>query len=91
MTLPGTAAAKQKGAHGSGLAQADGCDGAANVLHGIVDGETGGDATTRRVDVQAYGFCWIVGFEEQKLCDDGRGCCLVDSAIQADDAFAKET
>lgn len=33
--------AEQQGAHGSGLADADGGDGGANVGHGVVDGKTG--------------------------------------------------
>ena len=88
--LPGGTAAEEQAAHGGGLPEADGGDGGADVLHGVVDGEAGGDAAAGGVDVEVEGFFGVVGFEEEELGDDAGGEGFVDFAVEADDAFFEE-
>ena len=83
-------ATQQQAAHGSGLAEADGRDGGSDVLHGVVDGEAGGDAAAGAVDVEVDVLVRVFGFEEEELGDDaGRGR-LFYFAVEADDAFFEE-
>ena len=85
--FPRRAAAEEQAAHGGRLAEADGADGAADVLHRVVDGEAGGDGPAGTVDVEVDGFLGVFGFEEEELGDDaGRGG-FFHFAVQADDAF----
>ena len=81
------AATQQQGAHGRGLADADGGDGRGDVGHCVVDGEAGGDGAAGAVDVEVYWLFGGVGFEEEELGDDGGGDGFVDGAVEADDAF----
>lgn len=91
ISLPLGTTAEQQGAHGSCLTKTDGGDGGLNVLHRVVDGETSRDAATGGVDVEVYGLLRVVGFEEEKLGDDGGRCCLFDFTVEADDALSEET
>ena len=83
-------AAEQQGSHRRRLPKADGRDGAADVLHRVVDGEAGGHAAAGRVDVEADGFLRVVGFEEQELRHDGGAEDFFDFAVQADYALFQE-
>lgn len=78
---------KQEGAHGGGLADADGGDGTRDVGHGVVNGETGGDRTAGGVDVEVYGLFGGIGFEKEELSYNGGGYAFVDGAIKTDDTF----
>lgn len=69
------------------MAEADGRHGGADVLQGVVDGEAGGDAAARGVDVEVYVFVRVFGFEPEELGDDGGGGGFFDFAVEADDAF----
>lgn len=61
-----------------------------DVSHGIVDCEASGDRSTRRVDVQRDWLRRRVRFEEEKLRNDGRRECVVNFAIEADDALLEQ-
>lgn len=87
--LLGGAAAEQQRAHRCSLPDAGGAHGRRYIGHGVVDGEAGGDATARAVDVELNRFLRGVGFEEQELGHDGGGDGLVDSAVEADDALLR--
>jgi hypothetical protein len=87
---PRRPAAEQQAAHRRCLPEADGRDGALDVLHGVVDGEPGGDAAAGRVDVQVDRLLGVLGLEEEELGDDrGRGD-FFDFAVEADDALFQE-
>jgi hypothetical protein len=72
------------------LANANGRDRGADVRHGVVDCEAGGNGSARRVYVEGYGFFWGVGFEVEELGDDGCGDGFVYFAVEADDAFLEQ-
>ena len=61
--LRGTPAKEQR-SHGRGLTDAGGGDGAGDVGHCVVDGETGGDGATRGIYVEVDGLFRGVGFEK---------------------------
>ena len=46
---------EQETAHTTGLANTPGADGRQDVLHGVVDGQAGGDTASGRVDVHVDG------------------------------------
>src|SRR5579863_3717592 len=50
--LFGSAAGEQHGGDGGSLSDAGGDDVGLDELHGVVDGEAGGDGTARRIDVE---------------------------------------
>lgn len=61
--LPSGPAAKEKRAHGGGLAETDCGDGRADVLEGVVDCQSRGYGAAGGVDVEVYVFVGVVGFE----------------------------
>lgn len=78
---------EQQTPHGRSLAHAYSADRAADVVHGVVDGEAGAHAAAGRVDVQRDGLLRVVGFEEEQLGDDHGGHGFFDFAVEADDAL----
>jgi hypothetical protein len=90
VALAGAPAGQQQRAHGRGLPHADGGDGAADVVHGVVDGHAGGDGAAGGVYVQGDGFGGVVGLEEEQLGSDGGGHGVVYFAVEADDALREE-
>ena len=54
--IPLTPPTEQQAPHGRSLAEADGGDGGADVLHGVVDCEAGGDGAAGGVDVEGDWF-----------------------------------
>lgn len=81
------ATTQQQRAHGRGLAHANRRHRRADVRHGVVDGEAGGDRPARGVYIQRDWLFGGVGFEEEELGDDVGGGGEVDFAHEADDAF----
>ncbi len=69
------------------MTEADGADLGRDVLAGIVDCETRGDAAAGGVDVEGNGFFGAVSFQEQERGGDGGGHAVVDFAVDGDDAF----
>src|SRR5262249_17853709 len=64
------AGGEQQGAHRGGLANAYGRDRRADVLHGVVDRQPGGDDPAWRVDVEGDILARVLRFEEQELGAD---------------------
>ena len=67
VSMPLLPAGEEKTAHARGHTEAEGVDGRGDVLHGIVDGQTGTDAAPGRVDVQFDGTPRVLGFEKEEL------------------------
>ena len=86
----GSPAAEYQTSHRRRLAHAHGGHGRGNVHHGVVDGETRGDAPAGGVDVEVYRRGRLVAFEEQELGDDAGGEGVVDRAVEADDSLGEE-
>jgi hypothetical protein len=51
---------------------------------------TGGDGAAGRVDVHGDGLFGAVGLEPEQLCHNGGGDCVVDRAIEANNALLVE-
>lgn len=83
-------AAEEKAAHGGGLAEADGGYGGGDVLHCVVDCETGGYAAAGGVYVEGDWFGGVVCFEEEELRGYAGGEGVFYFAVEADDAFFEE-
>lgn len=81
---------EEEGAHGGGLADAEGADGGADVLHGVVDGEAGGDDAAGGIDVHVDGLGGVLGFEEEELGNDDGGGVVGDGAVDADYPLLEE-
>ena len=71
--LAGCFGREEERAHGGGLADAERGDGAADVLHGVVDGEARGDDPAGGIDVEVDGLGGVLGLEEEQLRDEERG------------------
>ena len=74
-----------------GLADAEGDDIVLDVLHGVVDGEAGGDGAAGRVDVELDVLLWVFAGEEEHLRDDQVGDVVVDRRAEEDDVVAQQT
>lgn len=88
--LAGGTRSEEEGAHGGGLADAEGADGGADVLHGVVDGEAGGDDAAGGIDVHVDGLGGVLGFEEEELGNDDGGGVVGDGAVDADYPLLEE-
>ena len=77
--------------HAGGETQIDGDDFGFDVLHGIVNGQSGNDGTAGAVDVQINGFGGVFGIEVEHDTNDLIGEFVVDFGSQENDAFAIET
>jgi len=88
--LTGRPGREEERAHGGGLADAERGDGAADVLHGVVDGEPRGDDAPGAVDVEVDGLERVLGLEEEQLRDDERGRVVGDGPVDADDALLEQ-
>ena len=62
-----------------------------DVLHCVIDGQTGGYAATWGINVERDGLVWVVGFEKEELGDYAGAVVFFDLAVQADDAFFQKT
>ena len=65
-------------------------DGRSDVLHGVVNGETGGDGAAGGVDVEVYRGGGLVTLKEEELSDDRGGDAVVYGAVEADYALGEE-
>ena len=86
-SFPWRATRQEQRAHTGCLTNAGRCDWGVDVCHGVVDGEPGGHGAAGCVDIEGDGPVRGVGFEEEKLGDDGSGEGFVDGAVEADDAL----
>src|SRR3546814_1474901 len=79
----------QEAAHRRGLADADGADARANILHRVVDRHARRYDPARRVDVHIDVLLRIFRLEEQQLGDDQRRHLVLDLAGYEDAPFAQ--
>ncbi len=82
---------QQKCAHAGRLADAVGHHVVLDELHGVVDGQAGGDGAARRVDVKLNVLFRVFAGEEEHLRDDEIGHLVVDRRAKKDDVVAKQT
>src|SRR5690606_9212727 len=80
------ACTKQKSTHACRLADTDGADRTAHVLHRVEDRESSGDHAAGRVHVELDVLVGIFALQKQKLRDDDVGDVVVHRATQKDDA-----
>ena len=90
-TLALGAGAQQERAHRSRQTDADGRDIALNVLHGVVDGHTCGDAAAGAVDIELNVLIRILGFQVQQLGNHQTCGGVVDFFGQEHDAVVQQT
>src|SRR5207245_2049349 len=76
---------EQDGRHAGGQAHAHRHDAGLDVLHGVVDGQPGGDHATRAVDVETDVLVRILAVQEQELSHDHIGDLVVDGPANEDD------
>ena len=72
----GTAGQQQR-THGCGLPHAERGHVATDVLHGVIDGESGADHAPGLVDVEGDVFVRVLGFQKEKLGHDEAGHIVV--------------
>ena len=82
---------EQHRGHRRGLAEADGLDIGLDVLHRVVDGQSGRDRAAGRVDVDGDVLLGILGLEEQQLRDDQVRDVVVDGLAEEDDVVFEQT
>mmetsp|Transcript_5962 Transcript_5962/g.16188 ORF Transcript_5962/g.16188 Transcript_5962/m.16188 type:complete len:273 (-) Transcript_5962:25-843(-) len=85
------AGAQQEGSHAGGHTEADGGDVARDVLHGVVDGHTGGDGTTWGVDVEGDVLVRVLVGEVEELGDQDVGDLVIDALSQKEDSVLQQT
>ena len=81
---------QQEGAHARCLTEAEGGDVGLDEIHGVVDGHTGGDGTTRRIDVEMDVLIRIFCFKEEELRDNQVGRGVIDRADEEDDPLFQQ-
>src|SRR5579863_1772996 len=82
---------KKEGAHAGSLADAIGDDVVLDELHGVIDGETGGNGAPRGVDVERDVLLGILALEEEHLGDDKIRDLVVDGSTKKDNVVAQQT
>mmetsp|Transcript_41241 Transcript_41241/g.62515 ORF Transcript_41241/g.62515 Transcript_41241/m.62515 type:complete len:172 (-) Transcript_41241:205-720(-) len=80
-----------EGSHGGGKAEVDGDNLALDVLHAIVNGKTGDNASSRTVDVQVDRLVLILAVQVEHHANDLVGELVVDLASDEDDALSVQT
>ena len=85
------AAAQQHGAHAGGLADAVGVHVAGEELHGVIDGQAGGDAAAGGVDVEMDVLFGIGHLQEEQLGDDQVGDHVVHGRAEEHDPIHQQT
>ena len=88
--LASRAAREKNRSHGSGLAEAVGRHVGLHKLHRVVDGETGRNRATRRVDVNVDVLRLIDSIGEQQLGHHGVGHVVVDCCADEDDSVFEQ-
>src|SRR5688572_25153794 len=81
---------KENCSHRRCLSNADRGDVGLDVLHRVVDGQTGSNGATGRVDVDGDVFFGVLRFEEEELGDDQVGNVIVDRLAEEDDVVLQE-
>lgn len=61
-----------------------------DILHSVIDSETRGDDSARRIEVEVDWLRGVLGFEEKELRDDEGGGAIVDRPVDAHDALLQE-
>gem|GEM_PF-1203011 len=61
------------------------------VLHDVVNGESSGHVSARRIDVESNRSFWILFFEKKKLSNHGICHMRIDSIAQKDDTILKKS
>ena len=89
-TLARRAGGEQQAAGGGGHADADGADGAADVLHRVVHRQGGRDHAAGAVDVERDVLVRVLAFQEQQLGADQRCHAIIDLTGQEDNAFLQQ-
>ena len=90
MRLPFGPGGQQQRAHAGTLADAVGRHVARDPLHRVVDGQPGGDAAARAVDVQMDVGLGVLMRQDQHLGDDQVGDGVIDRRAQNDDAVLEQ-
>ena len=80
--LPLVPGRQQHGRRRGRLAEAEGRHVGLDELHGVVDGEQGGDVAARRVDVEVDVLVRLLGLQEEQLGADQVGHRVVDRACR---------
>src|ERR1700676_4085560 len=86
----GCAPGEENGGDGGGLSNASGNHVGLHELHGVIDGETGGDGTAWRIDIKLDIALGIFGLEEEHLCGGEVGDVIVDRRANEDDVLFEE-
>jgi hypothetical protein len=81
---------QQHRAHAGGHADTVGIHVAGQKLHGVVNGQAGGDGAAGRVDVDVDVFFGIVHLQEEELRYDGVGDVVIDRRSEKDDPVLQE-
>ena len=89
-TLSLLAGHEEHGCHRSGHAGADGGYVAVDILHSVVDAETGVDRSARRIDVERDILIGIHRVEIEELCLDDVGALVAHLGAEEDDAVHHE-
>ena len=84
------AGAQQELTHRRRQPHAHGRHVAGHVLHGVVDGQAGGDRSARGVDVQADVPDRVLGGQQKQLGADQVGALVVDLGPEEDDALLQQ-
>jgi hypothetical protein len=84
------ASRQQDCSHGGALSDAVGLDLTGKTLDGVIDGETGGDGTSGRVDVEVDILSGVFRLQKEKLGDDEVGNAVVDGHPEKDDPVLEE-
>jgi hypothetical protein len=79
---------KDEGCHAGGKSQIDGDDFRFDVLHGIVNGQSGNDGAAGTIDVEINGFGGVFGIEVEHDPNDLIGKFVINFGTQKDDALA---
>ena len=86
-----SSSSQKKTSHATSLSDTPGADGRQDVLHGVIDGQTRGDAAPGAVDVHVDGLLGGLRLEEEKLGHDDTADIVIDGAHEADDPVLEQT
>src|SRR5262249_13721028 len=78
-------------AHRRCLSNAVGANIAVQILHGVINRESGCDVASDGVDIEFNVFFWIFGFEEEQLCNNNVGHDVCDLLPNKDNSIFKES
>ena len=90
VTLAFRSGAEQHRAHACGDAHAIGVHVASHELHRVIDRQTRGDGTTRRVDIDVDVLLGVFHLQKQHLRDDKIGDVIVNRSANENDAVFQQ-